>query len=418
MAGKIKINNIPMECRHLNYFNKWHFIFYFPFAFFLALGPFPIDVYILTAEQLSSLQLFFGLCFLFFTDRNKKNVSQFIIVLLIYFISLLPSVIFSENFEYSYLKIIIFTSYILLFLLLVSINNYNKLYRNIFIYNLLSIYLVCFLIIYLYFYSDYSGEMRFAIAADYHDYKQDAQFSESGAVDPNTTAIGLMLIFAFCLPGILSIKRLLFKNILFITTFCIVILSIWCLQSRTGMVGVLISVSILYFSNNIFSKNEKLILFSILTLTSIVLVIFFNNSIINENNIFDRLSWNQIQSEESQSGGRLDHIEQSISSIFSTPENFLFGSGFFTSNPHNEYIRNFRNSGIFSGFLFLFFLAKFFIYCKNRSVRINGHQTYFMAMIAPVFFMLSTYGHTKNLWVGLAFAYIVSNFKLSSLFPK
>lgn len=110
-------------------------------------------------------------------------------------------------------------------------------------------------------------------------------------------------------------------------------------------------------------------------------------------------------------GGRIPLIIEGWDIFISSTKNIIFGNGYFLLNPHNEYLRNFFDSGLVAGILHLVLLILLYMACRKRALTRMGHSGYVNAIFLSFLFMLSTYGHTKTFWVGLAFSWIVSGIR-------
>ena len=147
-----------------------------------------------------------------------------------------------------------------------------------------------------------------------------------------------------------------------------------------------------------------IVLVGLLLLT---MVAFFSGLFENIANRFDGGVLAEVDSPDSRIYLIIDGFNIFISS-FGT---LIFGNGYFLSNPHNEYLRNFIDSGIIAGILHVMLLIYFFKVCRKRALFRMGHSGYVYAVFLPFLFMLGTYGHTKTFWVGLAFTWVVSGIK-------
>ena len=113
----------------------------------------------------------------------------------------------------------------------------------------------------------------------------------------------------------------------------------------------------------------------------------------------DRLLGSGIQEDSH----RISIMSESIEIFQSTDKNIFFGKGFFTTNPHNEILRNLSSSGLIGLITFLVFLSVlyFFIVRKVKSnywLSFSATSIYFYIFIAT-----QTYGHTKSMWSAFMF---------------
>jgi hypothetical protein len=379
-----------------------------PFFIMLGMGPFPFKIlgvpvdYLATGLLLSSI-------FIGASRVDKKHINVIGIILISYVISLYPSVLISSDFDKSLGRYIITMIYALMFLLLLKVNFSNYLYRlhqfvAILIFSFIS--LAC---IYIYYFSNYSGLTRFALVNDYSNFDAESYRGESSGVDPNMTAMGLILLLAFSYSGINSIKNTKLK--ILVVFFCLanllLVLSIFA--SRTAFISALISFIPIFFS--VLSIKEKKFMLGLAFILVVPMAVIFGGLFDNIVNRFD----GGVAAEFDSTDGRISLISDGYHIFTSSFLDFIFGNGYFLSNPHNEYLRNFFDSGVIVGILHLILLIYFFYACRKRAKINMGHSGYVDAMFFPFLFMLGTYGHTKTFWVGLAFTWIVSGIKRQSI---
>ena len=352
------------------------------------------------ATFLLSVSIFIGA-----SRAIRKNIVSMDIVLIIYIISLFPSVLISPYFDKSMERYLITITYAIIFILLLRVNFTNYLYR---LHSFIAIFIfscVSLVVIYIYNFSDYSGLVRFALVRDYSSFDTETYAGESGGVDPNMTAMGLTFLIAFSYSGIYFIKNIRLK--LLVVCFCFInlflVLSIFA--SRTAFIAAFISFIPIFF--NVLSTKERKFMIILTGLLLLPMIVFFSGLFENIANRFDGGVLAEFDSPDS----RIYLIIDGYNIFTSSFGNLIFGDGYFMSNPHNEYLRNFIDSGVIVGILHLILLIYFFYVCRKRAVIRMGHSGYVYAIFLPFLFMLGTYGHTKTFWVGLAFTWIVSGIK-------
>lgn len=373
----------------------------FLFLLFIGTGPIPIKILGMKVDYLISM--FFLLSIVNLANYRIK-INKFLYILVFYCSLILPSVIFSENFifsleNYFYTLAYAFIAYIST-MSNISLENYSKLYKI----SIISIVLSCSLILFLYSFSDYVGQMRFRIVTNINKSAEDINLLTE-SVDPNITAIGLTFLFLFIMPGIIKLKIAL-KKLVLTSLISLLIFSLLILQSKTAFAMIFLAILMFFIVKSNIKINYTYVLLLMATLLPII--VFQSSEFFS---IIDRFS-NSIES-ESQPTGRIDLITSQFHILLSSYKNILIGNGFMISNPHNEYLKNLFNSGML-GFLGFISLIAFLIFTVTRNSKINHGNTLFAwLMLIPYLFSLGVYGHTKSLWVGAALCLIVSKVKFN-----
>lgn len=370
-----------------------------PFFLMLATGPFPFEVCGLSLDHLATGCLLVAAS-LGFLVAPRKKVYRIDILLLAYMISLIPSVILSVDFAQSLERYLISILYAVILSIVMRIDFGSRGYRAYSLVSLFVFSIVSLGCIYIYYFSAYSGNVRFALVRDYGNFDVEFYNGASGGVDPNMTAMGLVLLFTFSYQQINRIGnvriKMLSASFLIVTFF--VVLSIFA--SRTAFICALISFFPVLLK--VLSRKQKRN-FLVLVLLMLALMMPFFDGLFN--NMIGRFGGSVSTLADD---GRIQLMIEGYDIFMSSAKNILFGYGYFTLNPHNEYLRNFFCSGVVSGILYVSLLVSFYIACRNRAKIGIGHSGYVDALFFPFLFMLATYGHTKTFWVGLAFSRIVS----------
>lgn len=212
----------------------------FPFFLMLAMGPFPFEVLGLPIDHLATAFLFCA-AFLGSLSASYKKIRCVDIVLLAYLISLCPSVLLSSDFDQSLERYCISILYAAILYMLMRIDFSARGYNALSFIALLTFFSVTSICLFVYYFSGYSGNVRFALANDYSSFDVGSYNGESRGVDPNMTAVGLVLLFIFSYPRIGLVKSVAYRILMVcLSLICIfIVLSIFA--SRTAFVCVLLS---------------------------------------------------------------------------------------------------------------------------------------------------------------------------------
>ena len=224
-------------------------------------------------------------------------------------------------------------------------------------------------------------------------------------VDPNMTAIGLMMTILFYLPNFADHSFSKQRKIFEVFAFILITLGAILTLSRTAIVSFILSCLItslvLALDQNKLKNSLAAIWKSVKTISifsAFFLVIYILFPTVREVFI-DRL----LSSGSQEDSHRISIMSESIEIFQSTDKNIFFGKGFFTTNPHNEILRNLSSSGLIGLITFLVFLSVlyFFIVRKVKSnywLSFSATSIYFYIFIAT-----QTYGHTKSMWSAFMF---------------
>ena len=121
--------------------------------------------------------------------------------------------------------------------------------------------------------------------------------------------------------------------------------------------------------------------------------------------IKSRFDLNGIIIDGTAEGGRIFLMKEAASLFTMNYVTFLFGYGFYLTNPHNEYFKVFINSGTISGLLFLTYLLLFYFKLKKNSI--NKTNT-FLIVLTPIIVAMTTYGHVMLFWLAFGMSWILS----------
>ena len=376
-----------------------------PFFLMLALGPYPLKIFGFLIDHIATLLLAI-VCFLSLIKNSRKQITSLDMILIVYLFSIVPSIISSKDFDLSFERYIISLGYSAIFISITKINFTPANYRLLFYTSLVSVISISILILSLYFYGNYTLDSRFAVASDYQSLAAEGHSTDSGAVDPNMTAMGMVLLFAFCLPGLISIRNNKTRRHMILLFFIITLMLCVLLNSRTGQISTLIISLIICFSKKSISFADK----NWLAINFLILLLLFSAYSLYDiyiTSITDR--YTDMFENERGENGRIDLLTRAVETFFSTTKNIWAGDGYMIWNPHNVYVEHFVNSGFITGILNLILLSGLYFRCVKIAIKKIGSPVFVNVMMIPFLFMLTTYGHTKTFWVGLAFTWILAN---------
>ena len=374
-------------------------ILYLCFFISLCIGPVPIQIFSVKVDFIiTSALLAFSLITL---NSSLINCFKFpVLLILVYVMLLLPSAILSENFARYGITMIYLTLFIFISHSSHHANTIN--HRQM---ALLALIVSSAIILYSYFFSGYSDEYaRFRLITDANLLqKGDADDISNNSADPNMTAIGSVLILSF---AIVNLNDLPNKKAFIIqgAVVTVTLLTVLLLQSRTAILMMLVLSSLWLFKNRPRSFALTLSIYS----ASVAIIAFT----ISATPILRQAFWSSVDRflnsfvEARASTGRIDYLITDFNNWTESIFSFGLGIGYMSSNPHNEFFRNFSNSGVFVGFLFLFILL-IYCYSLHHKIRVNkGSDWSIIYLSFPFFIALSLYGHTKTFWAFLILCHL------------
>lgn len=373
------------------------------YILFVPIGPYPFFIGPIRFEVIIGIALFFSLIkwIPYLRFYPKKLIQS---ALLFLFIGLL-SVVFSEDQNESLYRFFIFLGYICVsFLAPLALTDKIKFIRKLlFIFG----FITALVSLYLYFFKGYGHNFRFALGPE-----PLGRGSLKGYIDPNMTAIGLMITLLVYIPNITEHKSNFYKisieTIIFITVFLSVIITL----SRTAILSSVISLFISTFVYLYFRK-VKLIRFNkyfFMFLAIFFLVYQISNKILPDKQqlLFSRFE------DATENLERASLVLDAIKLTFTDVKVFVIGKGFFLANPHNDIIRFLVTTGFLGALSLLFFLYCFFIYsvmpCRSVSLLFFGS----LVLYFYIFLAIQTYGHTKSL--SIVYMFILFLFIESKVF--
>ena len=237
----------------------------------------------------------------------------------------------------------------------------------------------------------------------------------SPTVDPNMTSVGLLMCIIIFLPEYFK-KRKTFligelATFFFIFPVAIVLAAVIILLSRTALLSFAIALIWAFFCATL--KNKRLFYrqilrkISIIIIASILGIVSLNivkpDIVSKHTHRVTRIFRGNLAPTESR---RIMRAENTLDRWTENPKTFVLGDGFFTINPHNEFLRMLGGSGLLGFVSFLLMLVAFYLTCcRSRtasSIYLFGQN----ALFAYLVIMIQFYGHTKSLWVGFTFLLI------------
>ena len=237
----------------------------------------------------------------------------------------------------------------------------------------------------------------------------------SPTVDPNMTSMGLLMCIVIFLPEYFRKKKRFLigglTTLFFIFPVAIILCAVIIFLSRTALLSFVVALVWGWFC--VALKNKRLLyrqmlrkigVVAIVSILGIVSLNMVKPDIISKyTHRVTRIFQGNLATSESD---RIIWVRNTLDLWFENPKTFMLGDGFFTINPHNEFLRMLGGSGFlgFASFL-LMFLAFYITCCRCRTTSASylfGQN----ALFAYLVIMVQMYGHTKSLWVGFTFLLI------------
>jgi hypothetical protein len=389
--------------KFIDYLTYCSFIGYIAF---IPSGPFPIAIFG------TKLDIFFGFVLLFCVLAKLTKITVYYPVaiaasLWIYVVTTFISVITSEEQMFSSIQWLISFGYILTcFLVPIKTFKHIKVFREILLYVAVFISLV---LIYnasifglsnvqrIYLGIHLTGGMMYSAALD--NYSQNI-------VDPNMTAVGLMMSILIYLPNFYANGYSQVRNIFSYLAFFIIVIGTIVTLSRTALISFIISCVLTALLLNF--KSHKGVFKKIFNIIGILSIIAITLMGVYEfiPNIGDALIGRFIGSGVEQDEHRMSVMLESLDIFSKDAKNIWLGQGFFMTNPHNEILRYLSSSGLIGllGFVSLICNVYFSLVIKTKK----NYWLSFSSTSLYIFIILAsqTYGHTKSLWASFMFSCI------------
>jgi hypothetical protein len=378
------------------YINNFLKLALFVYLFFLATGPVPVHVGPVKIDILSAvLILIFSLPY--YSEIFKKIPFVYLIIIAAFFFIGLLSTLLSEDFNRSIVYLGIIGGYALVMLVVpVALGNNQNVMRWLYLTGALCATSIVFFLILKW---GFGETARFAMS-----FNPEISRHSEGAVDPNMTAFGLNMAIIFSLP-LLKNKKVWFKILLSCSYVAIFIASL-ATVSRTAFVATLFSLTMatIIWSMKMFHKRAKhffIIFLSLIFLLGIGFLIAYK---FVPQIITKAIHRTEIHQNSDAVDRRQNLIIINIKKALETVKGTIIGIGFHKANPHNEFVRNFTNSGFLGLFAFIsIFIAAYWYLIRPISSKNSLEYISSRALFMYLLIIIQTYGHTKSLWCGLMF---------------
>ena len=334
-----------------------------------------------------NLNLIFGVFMVFFVSvqflsKSRPSVPKVdTFLFFLYVLCILPSVMMSQDIEQSTGNFLAFGAYwaTLIFPLYFFRERINLIMHSSVIVGLAS--------------------ALYVLYKSFMELETISRLQVIGDIDTNHLAFGLGVLVILTIRMVSYFRSRAVRSALFLAIM-FMIFSVLLLMSRTAILGLslgfilalLVNVIVKYrFDRKDFTKTLP-IAFAVFFVPLFFLYYIFQDSFIYLGSRFSEARFYDV---------RLAWWSESLLKINSWKD-VLFGFGYFQTNPHNEYIRYFSNSGLFgamwlSAFLVLVYLFKVWPTRSNMSTFMFQNWLFFYMII-----YLGTYGHVKTFWVAPA----------------
>lgn len=387
--------------------NQLVYVFFIGYIAFIPIGPYPI-LFLGT-----KLDIFIaGVLLLLLLPKIPQVVRKYppllIYALYFYMCILLLSVVLSSDPLYSMRNWIVTLGYVLLcFLAPIVISSRGHSARTIFLILGVGVSVVIFI---LYRYMGYGQALRFALG---HSATAALEKGRSTTevvivVDSNTTAVGLYMTILFYIPNLYTQKRLLLRRCVEFCAFVVIGAAATITLARTAVISFTLSILLtvlLSLFRGFVDHQSKYIWKSVLVLLTFLLLVI--GALVTFKDVPFAETMDRIL-RSTQDTERIIIIKRDLIDVVKKNlKNLFIGQGYFTTNPHNEFLRNFSSSGFlgFVSFSMLFFAFYFLVVLRIRSGYYNRFAA--RALYFYIFFAVLTNCYTKSMWAPLMFILIL-----------
>lgn len=252
------------------------------------------------------------------------------------------------------------------------------------------------LLLYLNIALGYGTTQRFALS-------ESAEYTpgESSYVDPNMTAIGMLLCLVMSLPLLWSAEK---QNWLYKSVYRILLMAVlgasFLFISRTAAFSLVIAIVF----GIIRAKGRGLRPATILRRSIPLLILLVGAAIWRKDDlgrVIDRTV--NFRDDEVHATSRTDLFQTAWSSWLSGIKTVVIGDGYYTSNPHNELLRTLVGDGLLGLISLLALLFSVYITCCRKYPFTVGQRFNQNALFAFILSAMMTYGHTKTMWLTFMF---------------
>ncbi len=259
------------------------------------------------------------------------------------------------------------------------------------------------LLLYLNMVLGFGVAQRFALA----DTAERTSADATNYVDPNMTAIGMLMCAVISLPLVWRIEqsRRFFPKLVCRCLLMIILGATLLFISRTAILSLAVAIVLALMA----IAGRGLRMTRLFRAVVPAITVFAGAAMWRREELSHVLmrSSDLVESEQGHSG-RVELYQGALADWISSVKSVIVGNGYYSSNPHNEFLRTLAGDGIL-GFM-AFAVLLFFIYricCSGKylSTRSKFSQT---ALFAFIISAMMTYGHTKTMW--LAFLFLVASY--------
>jgi hypothetical protein len=369
--------------------------------------------------------------------RTYEYPTAILISILVFLVACLPSVLISPDLPHSVHRWVIIVGYGMIALLSPFILYRQMVAIRYFLLAVATISAVTLISLSVAYSSDagHIGRLSFSSSG----MGKNALSAGGNYIDPNHTAIGLALSIVVYLPNLLIIpEKIAFRRIkvLFeIFSMPLIMTAIVLLLSRTATFSLVLAVGIpmtiaiwvRFRGKTVPWPVPPRIFLTVLLITSLGVATvardqFWNlagrsvaasrhlvgltipEDITGENPSDPTLSPKRqtmasdvFQSALKSQPHRIELIRKNLDHFSESPQSILFGLGFFTTNPHNEFLRYLTSSGVVGFLAFLAMnIAIFIKMCLGGGSR--AYRLHQFGLFAFYLVSIQFYGHTKMLW--------------------
>lgn len=252
---------------------------------------------------------------------------------------------------------------------------------------------------YLYVAFGYGATQRFALADSALRDENDPNY-----VDPNMTAIGMVMCVLIALPIIFGEKqqgRWLRKTVNRGLAVAAIGGALF-FDSRTAALSLIVGVALGLLRAGT-GRRRGLV---ILRRTIVIVVALMVAAILNSDRVSSVIGRMEDLSQDERTGGRLYLYAQAMQDWTTSGKTVLLGNGYYVSNPHNEFLRTLACDGLVGLLSFVILLGGVYVVaCRGRIYTAEQmlNQNILFGFIVSA---MMTYGHTKTMWVAIMFLMI------------
>jgi len=420
---KLDVANPSIERRLRNTLTPLLMTGLFGYLAFIPFGPYPIYVFGCKLDYIFVL-LVFLLCVLLFPFKWPKKTKPVLVGILIFLAVSFVSTILADSdltgSKRGFETTVIYAAVTLI----VPVLTYRNA-RQIRYFVMIAALFAGGAIIYAYFFRHFGDYGRMKLALIPRESLTSNQYDEVW-VDPNMTAIGLFLcVVVFFHEYLTNTKTLcdcFYKILFFLVSVAVITVSVLLLLSRTAMISFFVSIlwaTCYLIVFKVRGRGGVMIKIGILGLAFIFgLSALYHKRPLQVETFYNRIT--RLASKEfvPTELERIRLANESIERWLQSPKTFLVGQGYFTTNPHNEFLRMLSGSGLLglSSFVLVFF--SIYTTCCTSKAADPVYLFSQNALFAYIFCAIQFYGHTKSMWVALMFLlmnFLWQEYSLSNL---